>query len=293
MVIRKGTYDRLTIQTIMSTSTSEKGEPEGTSFTSLSVGAAPQKEAEQEAILQYQQEAMADYIKDLQEEVDDIHEQLRTVLNAEAKVQQMPELLDGPIHKHVQGELEYLHDKLQLAIKQLHKAREQPGTVKEQTNYQKVVEFNKKFGVTVFDKPQLDIFDKDPASIKLGMDLIREEMRELEEGVKNKDYVEVIDAIGDILVVVNGLAARIGCDADVCMGLVHESNMSKLCKSEDEATNTVTWYKEQFEQKKLPYDSAGYKRSDDGKYWVVYNQSSGKILKSINYSPVNFSSMFK
>ena len=32
-------------------------------------------------------------------------------------------------------------------------------------------------------------------------------------------------------------------------------------------------------------------KSEDGKYWVVYNKSTGKILKSINYAPVKFDSI--
>ena len=50
--------------------------------------------------------------------------------------------------------------------------------------------------------------------------------------------------------------------------------MSKLCKNEDEAKQTVEWYKQQYVLEKQPYDSPNYRKSPDGKYWVVYNEST-------------------
>lgn len=154
---------------------------------------------------------------------------------------------------------------------------------KQETNFQKVIDFNEQFGVTVHKTPQPDIFDKDPRLLALRMGLIREEVRELEEGVAKKDYVETIDALADILYVVYGMGVSIGCDMDEAFRLVHESNMSKLCTDEEEAKATVQWYLDN----DTPYDSPAYRKSQNGKYWVVYNQSTGKILKSINYKPVD------
>lgn len=159
------------------------------------------------------------------------------------------------------------------------------------TNFQKVVEFNRVFGVPVFEEPHMEVFEKAPKLVNLRMDLIREEVRELEEAVRNRDMTETLDALSDILYVVYGMGASFGLDLDKGMDLVHKSNMSKLCTSEEEAEKTVIWYEGQFKTGALPYDSPNYRKSDDGKYWVVYNRSSGKILKSINYSPVDFSSM--
>lgn len=154
----------------------------------------------------------------------------------------------------------------------------------QQTNYAKVVEFNKVFGVQVNEKPQLDIFTKDPALVNLRMDLIREEVKELEQAVKEHDMTETMDALSDILYVVYGMGASLGLDLDWGMGLVHDSNMSKSCKTEEEAQLTV----EHYLTNEKRYDSPAYRKSDDGRYWIVYNKSSGKILKSINYKPVSF-----
>ena len=34
------------------------------------------------------------------------------------------------------------------------------------------------------------------------------------------------------------------------------------------------------------------RKSDNDKYWVVFNESTGKILKFTGYKPANFKSMF-
>ena len=61
--------------------------------------------------------------------------------------------------------------------------------------------------------------------------------------------------------------------------------MSKLCKTEEEAQQSVEYYIQNKEQ--LGYDSPAYRRAPDGIHWVVYNESTKKILKSINWKPVD------
>ena len=82
------------------------------------------------------------------------------------------------------------------------------------------------------------------------------------------------------------MGRAIGVDLDKAFKLVHKSNMSKLCKNEDDAKQTVEWYKQKFVSGEQPYDSPSYRKSPNGKYWVVYNKSTSKILKSIKYKPV-------
>jgi len=165
--------------------------------------------------------------------------------------------------------------------------------MKSQTNFEKVVEFNEQFGITTFDTPQHTIFDDDPKLVELRMNLIREEVNELEDAVKDKDYTETVDALSDILYVVYGMGSSIGINLDKAFALVHESNMSKLCNNEEEAKETVKWYETEFAEKRLPYDSPDYRKSTCGTYWVVYNASTGKILKSIRYKPVDFKSLLE
>ena len=112
-------------------------------------------------------------------------------------------------------------------------------------------------------------------------------MNKLEQAVKEKDYVETVDALGDILYVVYGMGSSIGINLDDAFSIIHDSNMSKLCKNEKEAQETVEWYTKEYENERLPYDSPAYRKSVCGNYWVVYNASTGKILKSINYNTVH------
>jgi len=153
------------------------------------------------------------------------------------------------------------------------------------TNFEKVKEFNETFGLPTFTKPQLDVVTKHPNLTKLRQDLITEECEEFVQAVKDNDFTEMVDALADILYVVYGAGSSFGVDLDKAFAIVHESNMSKLCKSEEEAIKTVEWYKQNHLD---TYDTPCYRRSDNLKYWVVFNKSTGKILKSINYKKVKF-----
>ena len=154
------------------------------------------------------------------------------------------------------------------------------------TNFEKVVEFNKSFGVSVSTTPQTNIVIYNPKLTKLRLDLIQEETKELQDAVKTNDFTEIVDALSDILYVVYGAGASFGIDLDKTFDIVHRSNMSKLCVSEEEAQQTVTWYMENMLE---TYDSPAYRKSDDDTYWIVFNKNTGKILKSINYTPADFS----
>ena len=75
------------------------------------------------------------------------------------------------------------------------------------------------------------------------MKLIVEEVEELQEAVKNHDMKETIDALSDILYVVYGAGSSFGIELDKAFDMVHESNMSRVCKDLDEANETIKWYK--------------------------------------------------
>lgn len=56
------------------------------------------------------------------------------------------------------------------------------------------------------------------------------------------DLVGIADAIGDILTVAYGLAHVAGFDADEIYNLVHESNMTKFIRSEEEQVPALSYY---------------------------------------------------
>ena len=92
------------------------------------------------------------------------------------------------------------------------------------SNFSKVGIFMKTFGQDVKNKPS---FSTDKIN-KLRMDLIKEELDELNEAMKNKDLLEVADALTDILYVTYGAGHAFGIDLDKCFNEVQNSNMSKL-----------------------------------------------------------------
>ena len=71
------------------------------------------------------------------------------------------------------------------------------------------------------------------------MDLIREEVKELEEAVEQKDFKETVDALGDITYQAYGMAVTMGINLEEAFKIIHESNMSKLCTSKEEAEECV------------------------------------------------------
>ena len=92
------------------------------------------------------------------------------------------------------------------------------------SNFGKVGIFMKTFGQDVKDKPS---FSSDKIN-KLRIDLIKEELDELTVAMKNKDLLEVADALTDILYVTYGAGHAFGIDLDKCFNEVQNSNMSKL-----------------------------------------------------------------
>ena len=120
--------------------------------------------------------------------------------------------------------------------------------------------------------------------LALRTNLIIEEAREFEEAAKKGDLVEMADALTDLLYVTYGSLGELGLAniADHLFDEVQASNMSKVCKTKEEAELTVAWYKD---QKKTGQCEAEFRAVPGG--FLVERVSDGKILKSKNYSPVN------
>ncbi len=92
------------------------------------------------------------------------------------------------------------------------------------SNFNKVKTFMETFGQEVKTKPS---FSTDKIN-SLRYDLIKEELEELKVAMKNKDLLEVADALTDILYVAYGAGHAFGIDLDKCFEEVQNSNMSKL-----------------------------------------------------------------
>ena len=107
---------------------------------------------------------------------------------------------------------------------------------------------------------------------------ILEELEEYKEACEKGDIVEVLDALCDITYVSLGNGAMLHGLKDVfpqAYAEVQASNMSKACKTEEEAIESV---KVRSEQQGEP---CHYEKVGD--YWVVYRSRDRKVMKSINY----------
>ena len=112
------------------------------------------------------------------------------------------------------------------------------------SNFESVKKFMQTFGQEVKSKAE---FPKEKI-VQLRYELIKEELEELNQAIKEKDIKEVADALADILYVTYGAGHAFGIDLDECFNEVQQSNMSKL--------------------------------GSDGK--PIYNES-GKVMKGPNY----------
>ena len=92
------------------------------------------------------------------------------------------------------------------------------------SNFNKVKTFMETFGQEVKTKPS---FSTDKIN-SLRYELIKEELEELKEAMENKNFLEVADALTDILYVTYGAGHAFGIDLDKCFEEVQSSNMSKL-----------------------------------------------------------------
>ena len=94
------------------------------------------------------------------------------------------------------------------------------------SNFNKVKTFMETFGQEVKNKPS---FSSEKIN-NLRYELIKEELDEFKEALKNKDILEVADALTDILYVTYGAGHAFGIDLNKCFDEVQQSNMSKLDK---------------------------------------------------------------
>lgn len=119
------------------------------------------------------------------------------------------------------------------------------------------------------------------ARCRLRVNLIAEELKELEKAIEDKDLVEIADALCDIQYVLSGAVLEFGLGEKFreLFDEVQRSNMSKTCKSREEAEATARYYKEE-----RGFDSY---IKQEGEVYLVYRTTDHKTLKSINYSPAD------
>jgi predicted HAD superfamily Cof-like phosphohydrolase len=144
-----------------------------------------------------------------------------------------------------------------------------------------VADFHRTFNAPILNTPQIPSEQR----CELRVNLLQEELNELSQAIKDKDLVEIADALCDIQYVLSGAVLEFGL-GDKFVELFNEvqrSNMSKACSTEEEAQKTLEHYKQKD-------GTEGYYKQVGDK-WVTYRNGDDKVLKSISYSPANINNM--
>ncbi|TCC91637.1 hypothetical protein EZ428_07700 [Pedobacter frigiditerrae] len=146
-----------------------------------------------------------------------------------------------------------------------------------------VAEFHKTFKHPILDNATIPTRERS----QLRIDLIAEELKELQEAVNDNNMVEIADALCDLQYVLAGAVLEFGLanNFKTLFDEVHRSNMSKACKTVEEANDTIAHYKNNSNT------DAHYKEIDG--LFLVYRDGDHKTLKSINYSPADLKGLLK
>ena len=149
--------------------------------------------------------------------------------------------------------------------------------MKESNSLNQVAEFHNTFKHPIVSSPSIPALQR----CELRISLISEELKELQQAVNDNNIVEIADALCDLQYVLSGAILEFGLGEKFkdLFDEVHRSNMSKACKSVEEANETISHYK-------LFEDCDSYYEQEESRF-LVYRTHDHKVLKSINYSPAN------
>jgi predicted HAD superfamily Cof-like phosphohydrolase len=138
-----------------------------------------------------------------------------------------------------------------------------------------VAQFHKTFHLPVVDQPTIPSEER----CELRIALLEEELQELKDAIAHKDILEAADAFADLQYVLSGAILEFGLGSKFrdLFDEVQRSNMSKTCKSLDEAEATQSYYE--------MHKGAESIIKQEGDEYLVYRKTDGKVLKSVNYSP--------
>lgn len=145
-----------------------------------------------------------------------------------------------------------------------------------------VAEFHTTFGHPIVAAPAVP----SPERSALRISLLQEELDELKEAVDNNDIVAVADALCDLQYVLSGAVLEFGLGEKfkTLFDEVQRSNMSKACKTREEAEQTMAHYKAK--------GTESFYEEKDGLF-LVYREGDRKTLKSIFYSEADLKGLLK
>ncbi len=94
------------------------------------------------------------------------------------------------------------------------------------------------------------------------------------------------NTLDDIIYLVFEISNFIGINIFDIFMIVHNSNMSKVCTDESTAIETIEWYKNnETRYSKVTFRTVEF---NNHMFWIIYDEETKKILKSIKYTPTKF-----
>ena len=145
-----------------------------------------------------------------------------------------------------------------------------------------VAEFHKTFNAPILNTPQIPSKER----CELRVSLLKEELNELKDAIADNDLIEIADALCDLQYVLSGAVLEFGLGEKFpeLFNEVQRSNMSKACANQEEADETIAFYKEKGEE-------AFSEKSGDK--INVHRKSDHKVLKNKYYSPADLKSIIE
>ena len=155
---------------------------------------------------------------------------------------------------------------------------EKINSLQQQLNYVPFVSEVETFNATIGKPNNYTPVIPDRKEWEFVYNFILEELEEYKHACETGNIVEVLDALCDITYVSLGNGAMLHGLKDKMMPAYQEvqaSNMSKACKTEDEAKQTVIKRSEE-QGEPCHYEQVG-------EYYIVYRTRDRKVMKNINY----------
>lgn len=146
-----------------------------------------------------------------------------------------------------------------------------------------VEEFHKVFGHDIGLLPQLPTITNNA----FRGDFMREELKEAHIAFCADDLIEYVDALGDLQYVLDGRFLNAGLQdyKDAILKEIHRSNMTKACKSSEEAQETLGKLRQLNAIESYHIERCRVSGLDNN--YIVYRSKDRKVMKSIHYQPPN------
>ncbi|MDR2204540.1 MAG: nucleoside triphosphate pyrophosphohydrolase family protein [Flavobacteriaceae bacterium] len=145
-----------------------------------------------------------------------------------------------------------------------------------------VAEFHKTFNAPILNAPQIPSEERCELRVKL----LQEELDELQQAIADRNIVEIADALCDLQYVLSGAVLEFGLGEKFVelFNEVQRSNMSKACDNQQQANETIEFYKQKGED--------AYTKIS-GEKINVHRKSDDKVLKNKYYSPADLKSVLE